>query len=783
MMKRGTVMAGILDGVRVVDVTDGIAGPMTTMLFADHGADVVRVERPDAAAPRAGDVVWQRGKRRVAFDPATPGGREALLDLATCADVLVESFRPAAAAAMGLEHEAFIAVNPRLVHTSITAYGRGTADADRPDIEWLVSARTGQQADQRGWYGTRMDHIMGVDLEEPGFDVPPGADQLGCREGPIFLAVPWAGIACAFLTTAATSAALRVAERTGTGQHVETSLAQAVINMNAMGWQRVATMHPSYRLWYFDRRAPKGVFRASDGWLHQWAPFEHTFLRANAAGVDPTTFEPVVIPWADYETSVRAQAEAFVPTAAAVATRPVDEWVRLGADAGIGLQPIRSAEEALFDEPLEREGVIVELDDPELGPIRQVGHVAGFDGVANPPIQPRAATTVDAAEIGWAPRRAVPTTPVPDAPLAGVVVLDFGLAIAGPFGAQVLADLGATVIKVTTLGFDLTDAIYVGSSRGKQALAVDLKHPRGQEIAARLIARADVVHHNMRTGVAERLGIGYEQARAINPAIIYCHTRGFERNGPRTHLPGNDQMGHALAGSAYEAGATHHGTAPIWQMCAYGDTGNGVMSAAAVVQALRHRDRTGEGQFVHTSILNVCMLFNSYTYAFPDGSGPARDRLDAEQYGFSDVQRLYETADGWLCLFVTDEAQRHALYDALGSDDVAATLALKDAQHWFDVLDAAGVPCEIASSTYARQLFDDPQMHERGWVATSEHADLGSMEHVAMPFSFSASARRNVAGAPVTGEHSRTVLAEVGYTDEEIDSLLADGVVRQHKSS
>ena len=165
---------------------------------------------------------------------------------------------------------------------------------------------------------------------------------------------------------------------------------------------------------------------------------------------------------------------------------------------------------------------------------------------------------------------------VPDAPLAGVVVLDFGLAIAGPFGAQILADLGATVIKVTTLGFDLTDAIYVGSSRGKQALAVDLKHPRGQEIAARLIARADVVHHNMRTGVAERLGIGYEQAKAINPAIIYCHTRGFERNGPRTHLPGNDQLGHALAGSAYEAGGTHHGTPPIWQMCAYGDTGNGV---------------------------------------------------------------------------------------------------------------------------------------------------------------------------------------------------------------
>ena len=92
----------------------------------------------------------------------------------------------------------------------------------------------------------------------------------------------------ALLATTAASATLYVAERTGVGQHVETSLAQAVINMNAMGWQRVPTVHPSYRLWYFDRRAPKGIFRAGDGaWLHQWAPFDHDFLRANAAGVDP----------------------------------------------------------------------------------------------------------------------------------------------------------------------------------------------------------------------------------------------------------------------------------------------------------------------------------------------------------------------------------------------------------------------------------------------------------------------------------------------------------------
>jgi crotonobetainyl-CoA:carnitine CoA-transferase CaiB-like acyl-CoA transferase len=798
-------MTGILDGVRVLDLSTGIAGPITAMLLSDHGADVVRVQSPDRGPDRPGEVVWRRGTRHVALDVGVPDGREAVLDLASRADVVIESFRPAAAVALRLQHDDLRAANPRLVHTSITAYGRDTAAADRPDLEWLVTARTGLQADQRGWYGTRMDHIMGVDLAAPGFDVPDGADQLGCREGPIFLAVPWASLGAALLATTATSAGLYVVERTGVGQHVETSLAQAAINMNAMGWQRVDTVHPSYRLWYFDRRAPKGIFRAGDDeWLHQWAPFEHSFLRANAAGVDPATAPKVVVGGDDYETSVRAQAEAFVETAAAIATRPRDEWVRLGAEAKIGLQPILSPEGALLDESLAAEGVIVELADPEHGPIRQVGHVYAFDGVESPPIQPRPAGPSEVADVaaGWAPRPASATGTAPEAPLAGVLVLDFGLAIAGPFGPQILADLGATVLKITSREFDLTDAIYVGSSHGKQALALDLKDPRGQEIARRLIERADVVHHNMRTGVAERLGIGYEQAKAVNPAIIYCHTRGFERNGPRTPLPGNDQMGHALAGTAYEAGGTHHGTPPIWQMTAYGDTGNGIISAAAVVQALRHRERTGEGQFLHTSILNVCMLFNSSTYARPDGTGPARDRIDAEQFGFSALRRLYETADGWLCVFVTDDDEWPRLCDALDvahlatdprfadadarrvadaelATELGLVLAGKDAEHWSHALDAAGVPCEIASSTYARELFDDPDMHRRGWVARNEHADLGTVEHVAMPFSFSVSDGQNLAGSPVTGQHSRPILRQLGYADGEIDELVTAGVVRE----
>lgn len=781
---------------------------MTAMLLADHGADVVRVEPPggDGHGHLAGYAVWNRGKRRVHADLSTEQDRHFFLAAAKNADVLVESYRPGVTHRLGIDSETLLEANPALVYASITGYGRDNRHADRPGIEWLVTARTGMQWDQRGYYGTRMEHIMGIDARESGFDVPADAEQTGCREGPTYLSVPWASIGATLLAATGISAALYVRERTGRGQMIETSLLQAVLMENAMGWQRVDRMHPSYRLWYFDRRAPKGLYRtADDQWLHQWAPFEHEFIRQTAAEVDGADAAPLPAPSDDsYEGLVEHQVRAHRDTAAAIAQLPRDEWIRRFAEAGRAAQPVLSPEQGLFDDALEREGVIVSVDDPEHGPIRQVGHCYTLESVENPPIRPRAADVEPLTGVigSWGELRsgARRAEPLPDAPLSGVLVLDFGLAIAGPYGPQILADLGATVIKITTREFSLTDAIYVGSSQGKLALALDLKDPRGQEIAHRLIERADVVHHNMRTGVAERLGIGYDTARQLNPRVVYCHTRGYERDGSRTHLPGNDQMGNALAGTEYEGGGTHHGTAPLWYTIAFGDTGNGVLSANAVVQALIHRERTGEGQFVHTSILNTCMLFNSYTFAHPDGTGPERDRIDAGQYGFDALRRLYETADGWLCVHARDDRDWAGLCAALEAPELisdrrfadtesrrrhdgelAATLqdrfAARVATEWVTVLDEHDVPCELSSSDFARHALGDDQLRDAGWIVENEHPHLGQVAQVGTPFTFSASPAVNRSGAPITGQHSREILADLRYSPDEIEVLVGAGVV------
>ena len=209
-------------------------------------------------------------------------------------------------------------------------------------------------------------------------------------------------------------------------------------------------------------------------------------------------------------------------------------------------------------------------------------------------------------------------------PLDGVKVLDLGLAVAGPFGTQMLADFGADVIKVNQPSDQTWMNTYMGMScnRGKRSVSLNLKTDHGMEAFRALVAEADVVHTNMRYDAAEHLGVDYDSLRRINPRLIYCHTRGFE-NGPRMLLPGHDQSGSALTGVAWEEGGVGAGGTPIWPNISLGDLGDGMLSATAVLHALLHRDRTGEGQLVTTSIVYAHLLTIPHVGWTPRGG---RDR-------------------------------------------------------------------------------------------------------------------------------------------------------------
>jgi crotonobetainyl-CoA:carnitine CoA-transferase CaiB-like acyl-CoA transferase len=796
-------VTGVLDGLVVLDLSQGIAGPVTGMLLADHGARVTKIEPPGGDPTRvlSGSRVWHRGKRSAFLDLHDAEDREQVLALAAQADVLLESFTPGESATFGFDPGTWCERNRRLVHCSITGYGEHARHVDRPAIDALVAARTGHQWESRGVEGGTLARLAGVAPVFPELDTPPECQVAAPRPGPLFSGVPWVSLASAYQATLAISAALRVRELSGRGQRVATSLLQGVLGTTQFAWQRVEHPDaPNYQSWIVDSRAPRGVFRCADGrWVHQWVPLPEFILppsRGDELTRTPDTKNP-------RQASTRIGTEAsdllvlqhYQPElAAAVAKFPAHEWEALAADVGIPLQPLRSPEEALHDPAFIADGCVIEVEDPDLGPIRQVGRVYELHGCPTgppaPAVRPGADTRVVRAEaaaptgVAASPR---PDRPAPASPLAGIRVIDLGLAVAGPWGTMMLADLGADVVKVNALhdGYWMSSHIAMCCNRGKRSIAMNLKDPAAMEVLHDLVAGADVVQHNMRYDAAIRLGVDDESLRAIKPDLIYCHTRGFE-HGARAGLPGNDQTGAALAGPDWLDGGLDHDGVPSWPAVSLGDTGNGFLSAIAMVQALYHRDRTGEGQFVDTSIMYAHLLNASIAYDTADGLDRLpRPSLDRMQLGWSAWYRLYATTDGWLCVAAVDARHRRSLADVVGADpadDIAfdalePAFATRSAREWVEVLDAAGVPAEVSDPEFVLGLFDDPEMIERGWVASYEHPVVGRMDAFGLLFDFSETPGV-VQGPPfLAGQHSREILAETGRDEAAISALLASGVV------
>ena len=396
-------MTGVLDGVVVLDLSTGIAGPVAGMLLADHGAQVTKVESPGGDPTRAfsGAQVWHRGKRSAVLDPDDPADCERVAALASHADVVVENFAPGVAAQLGIDHDTLLARNPRLVYCSITAYGDDGAHADRPAVDALVAARTGHQWESRGVPGGTLARLAGVPPAFPDLVVPDDCWVAAPRPGPLHSGVPWVSMASAYLATLAISAALRVREQTGRGQRVSTSLFQGALATTLSAWQRVEHVDaPNYQSWISDPRAPKGVFRCADGrWIHQWVPLPD-FVISAAEGDRPQRTEKTTRP-RDATTRIGMDVNEMLLLhhyqplmAAAIAKFPAEPWVELGAEVGVPLQPLRSPEEALHDPAFLADGCVIEVDDPELGPCVRSGVCTTCTRAPPPP--PRAPAAVGA---------------------------------------------------------------------------------------------------------------------------------------------------------------------------------------------------------------------------------------------------------------------------------------------------------------------------------------------------------------------------------------------------
>ncbi|HUR77083.1 MAG TPA: CoA transferase [Acidimicrobiales bacterium] len=770
-------MAGALDGIRILDLSWGIAGPLGVLLLAEQGADVIKVEPPggDPYRGHPGSAVWHRSRRSVELDLKNDAARADFLRLVDTADVVVEAFSPGTMDRLGLGYDVLSARSPRLVYCSIPAYPPGHRAARRAGYDALVQARSGQQCEQPGW-----------------------------RPGPIHLHFQAPSMGACFLAATGIVAALIDRERTGRGQHVATSLYQGVLAYTTQIWQEHERPGPGFRS-IMPKSYPPGVHQSS---VYECADGEWIHAATMSGGTPTRTVEDIL--GVDNPADLRA---AFL-------RRARDELVEQFHAAGLGAEPIVAMEAAYEHGQIVANQMVARVADPELGMTTQIGvpmQLSRTPGaIQGPRPTPGQHTEEVLAELAR-PRNGTGLAATAQrssgrdqfeavGPLAGFTVLDIGQFLAGPFAPMILSDLGATVIKVEPLRGDfmrLAAMPFIGCQRGKLGVAVDLKSPEGVEVLLRLAEQADVVHHNMTKGTAQRLGIHYETLRARNPALVHCNTYAYGPEGPMSDFGGLDPLYQAACGLEHEAGAVAEGNPPLYLRFGMTDTANAFVSVVGVLAALFDRERSGLGQDVWTSLLNGAAVFGSDVFLRDDAPAPRRPGLDRGQHGTSPCYRLYATQDGWVQIAACSTEQWRALCGVLALPELVAdercvsyearvahrseiepliesAFAIRTAVTWVHLLDAASVPAEVAVDTAdGESALHDGDNERLGLVTESAHPLLGRIRQFGTLINFSAGSPSTFRGPPMVGEHTRQVLADRGFSAEDIAGLFERGVVAE----
>ena len=603
-----------------------IAGPLATMILADHGAEVIRVDPP--GGPLWGsdaNAVLQRGKRRISLDLRSEQDRAVAQQLIDRADVVVDGFRPPTRRRLGLERPA------HTVWCSLPGFASDDPRAVLPAWEGILGAATGH------------------------YQPSPYEVATGIRSDPCFSALPLASTYGALVAVNSILAALIARERTGLGDRVEVPLFSAMFEAMGSQYQKL----PREQMQVFNPCSDIDALCSDGRWIHvvmvppwHFEQFKRSFL--------PDLGEP------DEEARQRIL-DLF-------ASAPSHEWDRRLNSVGVPCAVVATTEQWLRDDAnASAIDAVVDVVDPELGPTRQGGFGASLD--RTPAVaMPRRPVDTDRDEILGELRRPAPEPPSPTGevltrPLEGITAVDLALVLAGPSAGRILAEFGADVVKINRPDYWLIGHAHTNS--GKQTTLIDVSDPRGKEVLWSLVADTDIFIQNLGGDAAARIGVDEAEVRSRRPDIVYSSVSAYNRSGPRAEFKGWEPIGQAATGMMLRWG----GGTPRFARYTVCDYGTGHLSATAILLGLVHRSRTGVGQHVQTSLVQggthhqMPFMIAYEGKEWNEPSGP-------DALGWGDDHRLFRASDGWLFAVGVD----------LPSE---AEFAGRPVAYWVEMLDCA----------------------------------------------------------------------------------------------
>jgi len=812
---------GALDDLKVLEFADMVSGPYCGKLLADLGADVIKVEPPAGDPSRECGPFPPTGphpersalflynntsKRGITLDLNLPSGQEVMGRLLQWADVLIDNHPPAVLEGVGLGWEALHEINPRLVYTSITPYGRTGPRANAKGDELTI------------FHGAGLGNLLptrSVDLNRA--PVKMGGYPVGYHGG---------------ITAAlATLAAILARKHTGRGQLVDISLQEVILTLirtNVAGCRYYHT--PWCRV--PERPPVLGRMKASDGYLVVGA-IESYHFRAflELMGDKEWAKDPR---WESRTYRARHTIDIAEEIDAWISTQRKQDVYHRGAKKGIPMGPVNSAADLVKDDQYRARGYFLELEHPEAG--RHIYAGWPYQMSASPARASRPApllgehneeisrTVLRHPEVDSALPREAPSagrrkrgSGERSLPLAGIRVADFSWVYVAPYSTMILAALGAEVIKVeghtrpdlTRRGFIYSfvdpymeevppnqGVTYNSLNMSKKSLTLDLSTPEGCSLAKRLALISDVVVENLRVGALERMGLSYKELRRLKPSIIMmsCSSRG--QDGPEKYYAGYATIHQAVGGGVYVNGYPDEGPSTS---SADVDLMNGTATAFAVLAALHHRDKTGEGQLIDysqcegvTSLLGEMLLGYDLNGEIPERAGNFHPRFAPHN--------VYQCwgVDHWLALEVHSDEEFATLARVIGQPELAqdprfATMEARkqneaeldkiieawtrprDRDWVFDEMLEAGLA--VAPSRNWRDLYSDPHLQARQAFVTIHNPECGERDLVGLPWKMSET-QMDLRCAPMLGEHNDYVLRDLlGLTQDEIGALRQKGII------